>query len=168
LGCGSAPKPSERRNAGGMRTEKLYAAGVSFIQRFAFSWVALAIGYGVGFGVERVVRALFLFGSETKATLFWFGVFSLLGWLVFGLPVLVISPWRREFRSVGISGLVGGVVGVVLLTGLAGAFSGGEVWLHARGWELLGIYGGYAFVIGFVATGSYVWLCGKLLREQLP
>lgn len=157
-----------RRNAGAMRTEKLYAAGVSFIQRFAFSWVALAIGYGVGFGVERVVRALFLFGSETKATLFWFGVFSLLGWLVFGLPVLVISPWRREFRSVGISGLVGGVVGAVLLTGLAGAFSGGDVWLHARGWELLGIYGGYAFVIGFAATGSYVWLCGKLLREQLP
>jgi len=151
-----------------MRKQKLYAAGLSFVERFAFSWVALAIGYGVGFGVERIVRGLFLFGSETGATLFWFGVFSLLGWLAFGFPVLVVSPLRREFRSLGMSGLVGGLAGASLLIGPATVLTHAEIWREARGWELMGIYGSYAFVIGSVATASYVWLCGKFLQEQLP
>lgn len=151
-----------------MRTQQLYAASVRFVQRLAFSWVALAIGYGVGFGVERMVRALFLFGSETGPTLLWFGIFSLLGWLAFGFPVLVVSPLRREFRGMGMSGLVGGLAGAGLLIGPATLLSRGEILREPRGWELMGIYGSYAFVMGSVATASYVWLCGKFLREQLP
>lgn len=150
-----------------MTRKKLYASGWPFVQRFAFSWVALAIGYGVGFGVERVVRGLSIYGGDTKAILFWFGAFAVLGWLVFALPVLVISPWRKWFRRTGWSGMVGGLVGAGLFINTAAIFSGGRILMEPRGWLGIGMFGGYAFVIGFVATASYVWLCSKFVRGML-
>jgi hypothetical protein len=153
-----------------MRRQKVYAAALGFMQRLAFSWVALAIGYGVGFGVERIVRALFFFGSETGRTLLWFGIFSLLGWLAFGFPVLVVSPLRREFRNLGMSGMVGGLAGAGLLIGPATVLTGGEILREPRGWELMGIYGSYAFVIGSVARqamyGSAKSSCGNHCRRR--
>ena len=65
----------------------------------------------VGFGIERVMRGLFLYGGNIKAILFCFGAFAVLGWLVFALPALVISPWRKRFRRAVWSGLVRGAVG---------------------------------------------------------
>lgn len=68
-----------------------------------------------------------LLGSKTEGTLVWFAIFSILGWLMLALPALVISPWRKLFRRVGWSGLVGGMVGAGLFANAAGILSRGEL-----------------------------------------
>lgn len=110
-----------------MLTQTFYAEFPAFVRRFFLSLAALAIGYGAGFGTDRVMRGLFRLGSKTEGTLIWFAIFSIFGWLVFALPVLVISPWRKLFRRVGWSGLVGGVVGAGLFVNAAAILSRGEL-----------------------------------------
>ena len=129
-------------------------------KRTLLSILALAGGYLAGIGVERLLRYLFLFGSEWKFTLYWFAVLSIFGWLVLGLPFFVFGPRRNRLcMKPNRTAVLGGLGGVFLLLSfllLPSAFSG----FHPDKLmiEFVSFYSACAFVIGFTATRIYVKL----------
>ena len=129
-------------------------------KRTLLSILALGGGYLAGIGVERLLRYLFLFGSEWKFTLYWFAVLSIFGWLVVGLPFFVFGPRRNKLCiEPNRTAVLGGLGGIFLLLSfllLPSAFGGFH--LDKLMIEFVGFYSACAFVIGFTATRIYIEL----------
>lgn len=129
-------------------------------KRTLLSILALGGGYLAGIGVERLLRYLFLFGSEWKFTLYWFAVLSIFGWLVVGLPFFVFGPRRNKLcMEPNRTAVLGGLGGIFLLLSfllLPSAFSGFH--LDKLMIEFVSFYSACAFVIGFTATRIYIKL----------
>lgn len=129
-------------------------------KRTLLSIVALCGGYLAGVGAERLLRYVFLWGSEWEFTLYWFAILSIFGWLVLGLPFLVFGSGRNKLYTEPIrTASLGGLGGIFILLSfifLLSALSGFRI--DKLMLQFVGFYSACAFVIGFTATGIYIKL----------
>ena len=137
----------------------------SIVKRVAISVAALAISCGT-------LCLLFLAGAmifdRYDSAARWlpldvfFVVFSLTGWFLFGLPILVAGPLRQRFTRPFASALAGGAAGVVLIeafyrTQFTGR-TGGSVWQAVL---VDAAFSLGAFLVGALTTYLYVQYRGR-------
>jgi hypothetical protein len=132
-------------------------------KRALLSLGALAVGYLAGLLVWSFFDvAHFLFRLNWRFHAIASGVVTVLGWLVFTLPFLVIGPTRSFFDQDPLrSAVIGGAAGFCIVeTFLLILLRPSVLGLRDYPPVLFG-YGVCAFVIGFIATGLYVMMVGR-------
>ena len=96
-----------------------------------------------------------------------FIVFSLTGWFLFGLPILVLGPLRQRFIQPLPSALAGGAAEVVLIESYNRTiFVGGSGLFSLTSLAFDAAFGAVAFLIGGLTTYLYVRYLPAAVRKR--
>ncbi len=129
------------------------------VRRLGVAVGALAASGGLGCGLLLVVSVLF---GRQHSPGWWLPLYRFLltfllsGWLVFGLPILVLGPARGRFRKPGPSAIAGGAAAVVFLECYFQTMFVGGGGVSLAGAAFHGCFGALAFLLGALTTYLYV------------
>ena len=136
-------------------------------KRVAIAAGALLTSGGLVCGLLFVVSALF---DRQHSPAWWLPlyrfllVFLLSGWLLFGLPILVLGPAREHFQRPRPSTLAGGAAGVIFVECYFQTMfvSGNSLSLATVGFHAC--FGALAFLLGALTSYLYVQWLGRCVK----
>jgi hypothetical protein len=133
--------------------------GIPYLPRIISSIISLIAGWGGGLLYYWIYSIFFTPNrrlTDFEAIAFWTGIFAMIAWIVFVIPLVVVFDSKHWIFSPRIAPFWGGIYGLFAFLILVGFWTG--FWVEP-------LYLGYAVVIGALSSLVYA-LMGKWSQDR--